>query len=300
MALLRHPSSTGKFVDDRFSALVEPNLFDNNVFQPGITFTDKYTLGAAGQIFIHKLGKVTVSVGEPGQDFSDTNTADSTIAITLNKAFRRSEKIYGATAAAVAYPVAAAHLEQALQDIREAWNKEAAQVILEAKYNFTNANAVGPASVLGSGTALTKDNVYKSIVDDRAVLIAEGARPNALIVSPATYALLLQSEEFVRASDLAYETAASGQFVGGRIAGLNVFEYQGLPAAFEMTLSGTPTDFSVEYIMLDHDAFSIVTNVEVIRIVDSERFNGVLCQVEINSGMALTNTDRALVKIIED
>ncbi len=290
MALLRHPASDGKFVDDRFSALVEPNLFDNNVFQPGTTFTDKYTLGAAGQIFIHKLGKVTVSVGEPGEDFSDTNTADSTIAITLNKAFRRSEKIYGATAAAVAYPVAAAHLEQALQDIRESWNKEAARIILTEKINLTSGAITGPASVLGT-TALTAANIYKSVVDDRAALVAAGAAPNALIVSPAVYAFLLQSEEFVRASDLAYETAASGQV--GRVAGLNVFEYQGLPAG--VTISGGPRD--VEYIMLDNDAFSIVTNVEVIRLIDSERFNGSLAQVEIVSGMKLTNPERALVKI---
>jgi acetyltransferase-like isoleucine patch superfamily enzyme len=296
MALLRHPASDGKFVDDRFSALVEPNLFDNNVFQPGITFTDKYTLGAAGQIFIHKLGKVTVTVGEPGQDFSDTNTADQTIAITLNKAFRRSEKIYGATAAAVAYPIAAAHLEQALADIRESWNREAAKTIIAEKYNFANGSVVGPGSVLGSGTALAANNIYKSIVDDRAVLVAAKARPDALIVSPATYALLLQSEEFVRASDLAYETAASGQV--GQVAGLRVFEYSGFET-FTMTVSGTPDDFLPEYIMFDHDAFSIVTNVEVLRLVDSERFNGTLAQVEIVSGMKLTNTDRALVKIKE-
>lgn len=294
MALLRHPASTGKFVDDRFSALVEPNLFDNNVFQPGVTFTDKYTLGAAGQIFIHKLGKVTVSVGEPGQDFSSTNTADATIAIVLNKAFRRSEKIYGATAAAVAYPVAAAHLEQALADIREAWNKEAARIIVTEKINTANNTVVGPASVLGT-TALAANNVYKSIVDDRAALVAEGARPDALIVSPATYALLLQSEEFVRASDLAYQTAASGQV--GRIAGLDVFEYQGLPAALDVNTGGTEALRDVEYIMLDHDAFSIVTNVEVIRLIDSPDFNGTLAQIEIVSGMKLTNTDRALVKV---
>jgi hypothetical protein len=294
MALLRHPASTGKFVDDRFSALVEPNLFDANVFQPGITFTDKYTLGAAGQIFIHKLGKVTVTAGSPGEDFTNTNTADSTIAITLNKAFRRSEKIYGATAAAVAYPIAAAHLEQALADIREGWNKEAAKTIIGEKYNFANANVVGPGSVLGSTVALTKDNVYKSIVDDRAVLVAAKARPDALLVSPATYALLLQSEEFVRASDLAFEVAQSG--VVGRIAGLNVVEYSGFET-FSMTLSGTPTNFNVDYIMMDHDAFSIVTNVELIRLIDSPDFNGSLAQVEIVSGMKLTNTDRALIKI---
>jgi len=287
MSLLRHPASNGKFVDDRFSALVEPNLFDANVFQPGITFTDKYTLGAAGQIFIHKLGKVTVTAGEPGQDFSDTNTADSTIAITLNKAFRRSEKIYGATAASVAYPIAAAHLEQALADVREGWNKEAAKTITTTK--FTATSQVGAASVLG-GTALTKDNVYKSIVDDRAVLVNAGANPDTLIVSPAVYAFLLQSEEFVRASDLAFEAASSG--IVGRVAGLNVVEYQGLG---QVTVSNET--YGVEYAMYDHDAFSIVTNVEVLRLIDSERFNGSLAQVEIVSGMALTNIDRCIVKV---
>jgi hypothetical protein len=289
MSLLRHPASNGKFVDDRFSALVEPNLFDTNVFQPGVTFTDKYTLGAAGQIFIHKLGKVTVAVSEPGVDFTDTNTADQTIAITLNKAFRRSEKIYGATAASVAYPVAAAHLEQALADVREAWNKEATLEIIRGKGNLDTATFVGPTSLLGT-TALSKENIYKSIVDDRAALVAAGARPNVLIVNPATYAFLLQSEEFVRASDLARETAASG--IVGSVAGLNVFEYQGLPTA----LSINSANRVIEYLMYDADAFSIVTNVEVLRLIDSERFNGSLAQVEIVSGMKLTNPDRALFK----
>jgi hypothetical protein len=290
MSLLRHPASDGKFVDDRFSALVEPNLFDNNVFQPGVTFTDKYTLGAAGQIYIHKLGKVAVTAGEPGQDFTDTNTADSTIVITLNKAFRRSEKIYGATAASVAYPIAAAHLEQALADVREGWNRTAVLEILKEKFNQDTAAVIGAASVL-SGTALTKENVYKSIVDDRGVLVSGKANPNALIVSPATYALLLQSEEFVRASDLARETVATGQV--GSVAGMRVFEYSGIGADMPLT----PTvDRKVEYIMYDADAFSIVTNVEVLRLVDSERFNGTLAQVEIVSGFKLTNSERALIK----
>jgi hypothetical protein len=289
MAFLQHPSG-GKFVDDRFSALVEPNLFDNNVFQPGVTFTDKYTLGAAGQIQIHKLGKVPVQVGEPGQLFDDTTTADSLITITLNKAFRRSERIFGATAAAVAYPIAASHLEQALADVRESWNREAVLQILKDKVNQDSGANIGPISTLGQ-TALTAGNIYKSIVDDRGVLVANKARPDALIVSPATYALLLQSEEFVRASDLARETAASGMV--GRVAGLNVFEYSGIGADMPVTPT---TNRKVEYIMMDHDAFSIVTNVEVLRLVDSERFNGTLAQVEIVSGMKLTNPDRALIK----
>jgi hypothetical protein len=51
--------------------------------------------------------------------------------------------------------------------------------------------------------------------------------------------------------------------------------------------------------MYDFDAFSILTNVEVMRLIDSERFNGSLAQVEIVSGYKLTNTDRALIKLKE-
>jgi hypothetical protein len=288
MALLRHPASTGKFVDDRFSALVEPNLFDNNVFQPGITFTDKYFLGSAGQIFIHRLTKVTVTPGAPGQDFTDTNTADQVIQITLDKAFRRSEKIYGATAAAVAYPIAASHLEQAMADIRESWNREAAKAL----FDVTPAEfAISPGSVLGT-TALTKTNIYSSIVNDRAVLVNNGATPNVLIVSPAVYALLLQNEDFIRASDLGHTVMATGAV--GMIAGLMVFEYQGLPTTIvdgNTTYTGIP-----EYVMYDFDAFSILTNVEVMRLIDSERFNGTLAQVEIVSGYKVTNRERVLRK----
>jgi hypothetical protein len=291
MALLRHPASTGKFVDDRFSALVEPNLFDNNVFQPGVTFTDKYFLGSAGQIFVHKLTKVTVTPGQPGQDFSDTNTADSVIQITLDKAFRRSEKIYGATAASVAYPIAASHLEQCVLDVKEAWNKEASLEIFKGKFpNFTTGVASGPIAT-GGATALTKTNIYENIVKDRAVLRNLGAMPDVLIVTPAVYALLLQNEDFIRASDLGHEVMATGSV--GMIAGLTVFEYQGLPA--NQTLNSIAYD--TEYFMYDHDAFSILTNVEVIRLIDSERFNGALAQVEIVSGYKITNTDRLLIKI---
>ena len=64
MALI-YPASTGHNVDDRYSPLVEPNLFAANIFQPGVTFTDKYQIGAAGQIVIHKPGVGTVTPSAP-------------------------------------------------------------------------------------------------------------------------------------------------------------------------------------------------------------------------------------------
>jgi hypothetical protein len=50
--------------------------------------------------------------------------------------------------------------------------------------------------------------------------------------------------------------------------------------------------------MYDSDAFSIVTSVEAVRLVEEPtRFVGLLAQVQIVSGFKLTNPSRALLKV---
>ena len=74
MANLLYPASTGHYTDDKYSALLEPNLWYNNIFIPGVTYTDKYQLGPAGQIFVHKpgVGTVTPTVDTLGGTFTFT------------------------------------------------------------------------------------------------------------------------------------------------------------------------------------------------------------------------------------
>lgn len=259
-----------KFVDDKYSALIEPNLYDYRVFQPGISFTDKYTIGPAGQIFVHKIGKKTITAVSPGSDFTTTDTADSLITISLDKAYQNDEKIYRATAASVAYDAIAAEMESNMQSIADAW-----QADLAAELATTTT-----LSVNGT-TAITASNVYDFIVDDRAVLAGNGARPNTIIVSNAVYAALQKSDEFQRTGEIGDNAVSNAQV--GRIAGLNVFEYQSLPAG-------------VDYLLYDYEALSAVTSVEMARVIDSELFNGVKVQNEIVSGFKLTNVDRALKK----
>ena len=45
----------GLHVDERYSAILEPNLYFNPILVPGVTCTDKYETGPAGQIFVHQL-----------------------------------------------------------------------------------------------------------------------------------------------------------------------------------------------------------------------------------------------------
>lgn len=266
MALLTYGNQN---VDDRFTALVEPNLYDNQVFQPNVTFSNMYQEGMAGQILIHKLGKETLTEGSPGTDFSNTDTADSVITLPLDKRLAFSKKLYGATIGAVAYPVAAAQMEMGVRDMAEAFGK-AAMATLETT---TTAGAVT--------TALTGANVFGIIVDDRKILVDNGANPDTLIVSPETYAALLKSDEFQRTGAIGDEAIANGRV--GRIAGLNVYEYQGVAA-------------TTDYVMYDHKALSIVPALNMIRTVNAIDFNGVLAQGELIYGRILTNVERVLKK----
>jgi hypothetical protein len=268
MALLTYGNKT---VDDKFTALTEPNLYNNQPFQPGISFTDKYTIGPAGQILVHKPGTKTITAAAPGSDFSDTDTADTQIIIILNKAYQASEKIYNAVAATVAYPVVAANMEVNLQSIAEAWQSDLAT-------ELETTTTVSAATT----TVLDKTNVYGIIVDDREVLVTAKAKPNTLIVSPATFGVLLQSPEFQRTGDIGDMVVSEAQV--GRIAGLNVFEYQGMAAL-------------TDYLMYDFDALSAVSAIQMARAIDSELFNGVKVQNEIVSGFKLTNVARALKKL---
>ena len=75
-----------------------------------------------------------------------------------------------------------------------------------------------------AATALTKVTVYEKIVDARTQLSNAYVPTNDrwLLVSPDTYALLLKSPEFIKASDLGDAVVQTGAV--GRVAGFNVFE----------------------------------------------------------------------------
>jgi len=289
MANLIIPASTGHYTDDKYSSLVEPNLWYNNIFQPGVTFTAKYQLGPAGQIFVHKPGTGTVTATTPGQDFSDAVVQDSLITIVLNKAFQRSRKMYNVTANTVAYPIAAAEIETAAQEVAQGWTKEAVTNLIETTSIIVSDNIT---------TLATASTIFDQIVEDRAKLVKLGARPDVIVVSPSVYALLLKSDEFQRTGMIGDQAVAGGRV--GTVAGMTVVEYQALDTAAVdgQTIGGITwaSGDELEYAMYDHDAFSIVSSMNMARVKDSERFNGVLAQVEVVSGFKVTNPSRALLK----
>lgn len=78
-------------------------------------------------------------------------------------------------------------------------------------------------------TALTKDTIYESIVDEVAALKKKGLNQTEmwLAVTNETYAMLLKSPEFIKASELGDNVVQNGRV--GRINGLNVYETNNIP-----------------------------------------------------------------------
>ena len=104
-----------QYVDEKYLPILEPNLYTDTVLIPGVTYTDKYVTGPAGQLFVHKLTKGDViAPGTPGRDFSDGAAADSLIAIQLNNNFQKSTKIYGVQANAVAFNMGESYMQMSI------------------------------------------------------------------------------------------------------------------------------------------------------------------------------------------
>lgn len=86
----------------------------------------------------------------------------------------------------------------------------------------------------------------------------------------------------------------------GAVAGMSLCEpraAQGSIKYYDSTGAQKTVDMStVQYVMYYHEALSVISNFEVARVIDSERFAGSLAQVEMNTGYKVTNATLARVR----
>lgn len=273
-------------VDERYSGILEPNLYYNSVFAAGVTFTDKFEVGPAGGIFVHKLNTSACDPGTPGRDFTDEASQDSLIPIVLNNNFQKSKKIYGVQAAAVEINLGEEQLSIAVKEIAEGWNQAGLACLV------TEGTA-------GATTTATTSNFKKLVLAERKAIVAAKGTPDTLIVSPEFMAIILENagtEYTPERNEFMNQTGQVGTWLGMR-----VIEAAGLSAAsakyYDATGSLTTASFDkVEFIMYNHEALSIVNNFDVARIVDSENFAGSKAQAELNAGFTVTNADVVRVK----
>lgn len=271
-------------VDEKYSSILEPNLFNESVFVPGITYTDQYEEGPAGQILVHKLSTTAVEPGKPGRDFVDEAGSDTLIPIAINNNFQKSKKIYGVQAAAVAFPLANEQLSLATQEVKEGWG------------NAGNACLVTEGTTSEHTTAIT--SATDALIDERTLISKSKGKADIVLCSPDFFGMLLKEagSKFMPVRN--DKVAATGSI--GTYLGFTVIEDNGLAmsSAKYINAAGTTKTAAftgVQFVMYNHNALSIVNNLEAMRIVDSENFVGSKAQVEMNTGYKVTNS--ALVRV---
>ncbi len=281
-------------VDEKYSAILEPNLYYDSIFVPGVTYTDKYQTGPAGGIYVHKLDTSAVTVGTPGRDFTDEASADTLIPILLNNNFQKSKKIYGVQAAAVDFDLANEQLSTATQEVREAWNQSGLGCLVQEGTTSSVKTAITTGAV--------------DAVLDEAANIKKGTA-NVVLCSPEFYALVLKEngKDFTPVkNDQIAATGAIGTLYGYtwiRAAGLDeanakYYDSTGTlkTVALNKAASGSTDGSAVDFILYNSETLSIISNLESFRIVDSENFTGSKAQVEMNTGYKVTTPSLCRVR----
>ena len=272
-------------VDEKYSGILEPNLFYESVFVPGVTFTDKYEEGPAGGIYVHKLNTSAVEPGAPGRDFTDEASADSLIPIVLNNNFQKSKKIYGVQAAAVSFPLANEQLSIATKEVKEGWMQSGNACLVTEGTLSNNTGAI--------------DKATSALIAERTEISKKKGKADVVLCSPEFFGKLLEEAGDKFTPIMNDKVAATGTI--GKYLGFTIIEDNGLSAtsAKYINHSGTTKTASftgISFIMYNHEALSIVNNLEAMRIVDSENFVGSKAQTELNSGYRVTNADLVRVR----
>ena len=275
--------------DERYSAIVEPNLYSNAIFQPGISYTDNYEVADAFAAKVAKVGvgayaDPTTGVG----DYSHEAASDELITIPYNNCFKESKKMYNIQMQSVSYNMGEENLAVAIQKVRVRKDRSGVACLVQE----------GTASgVTGASTAA---NLKANVLAVKKELLDDDANPTVAICTNEFYTTMLSIANNEFTSDVKNFVSQEGQV--GRWLGILWIPTSILNLASAKYYDNTGTlktvSFDkVEFIMYDADAFSILGNVTDNGLYDGHpAFNGVAAQNELYAGFKVTNPKRARVK----
>lgn len=152
---------------------------------------------------------------------------------------------------------------QANVDLLNAYSVEGGEAMADDFDEFIAGFYTGATTDVGG--EVTSGNIYETVVEARTALSDLKVPMNGRvgIVSPKFMGLLLNSDEFIKASDLGDTVVQSGAI--GRIAGFTIFEGNSI------IVDGTANQ--VEHNLFGHPAAITVAtqlvNIEALRLIDS-------------------------------
>lgn len=272
------------------SPIVEAGLYADAIFIDGVTFTSQHNIGSAGQIQVEKYaGGRGAKPGTPGANFTDRDYTNTVVDINVNNSFRDSVKVPAYFESTMPTPVLMNKTLEVTKRVGTGRQESALAVL------------VGQGTALTDRVALTKDNIKSTVIAARSELRKKHAKPNVVIASVDTYALMLEvaGKDFTPMyNDDVIRQGKIGLWLGmlwveADLLDGSTNDYQYLNEAGVATTVDTS---DVDFIMYDFMAFSLIDRLDALRIKESEQFVGSKVQEEICSGFKVTNEDCVLVK----
>lgn len=219
-------------LQDRYSKLIDKKLQATLVTKSGYIFNDHYEGDATGGKVKIPVRSTDVTVGDydkaNGMDLSTGTTTYIDLDLSYDKAV--NEIIDGYDANAVPDDIVAERLDSAGYALG----------VVEDTVSISALESEG--TVFEDKDALTKENVYETIVELRTILSKNNVPANDrwLIVSPEIYGMLLSdTTNFIRQGELSENLIANGAI--GRIAGFTVFESSRLMSENTEAVEGKAT-----------------------------------------------------------
>ena len=219
-------------LQDRYSSLIDLKLRATLATKDNFIFNTRYEgKPTAGKVKI-PVRSTEVAVGDYNKATGMALATGTTTYLDLNLSHDKAvnEIVDGYDAAAVPDNIVAERLDSAAYSL--------AQVIDADSINALETEG----SVYSTKTAVTKSNIYETIVGLRTQLSNNNvpAEGRWLIVSPDVYGLLLQdTTNFIKQGDLSQQLLMAGAI--GKIAGFTVFESTRFMKDNETLVSGKKT-----------------------------------------------------------
>ena len=296
-------------VDTVFSKVLVKNLFKDNTFKPGVTFTNKYN-ERAGQIYARRLGKTAATVktatAAGGLDLTHTETADSLVLIQKTDAISRSEKIYDFVENLRASGKSVDKMMEVSSEFAEGCQIKWMSYLLNSTV-AANGVGVGGATRSSNTTAdTTLSTLISSILADRQQIRVNGGNADVIIISPEMETLFLQNA-YTSGNAFIPETNESLIRDGkiGRLYGMSVYTSNligdGTPSSLPVAgnaPANTGDAANCEYIIYDHDTFAIACDFEGLRMINAIDFMGSYAQIQAVCGGGVVNPALAIAKVV--
>lgn len=222
-------------LQERYGKLVKARLQQMLVTKDNVIFNDYYEGNpTAGAVKIPTRNECTVKDYDKANGIKGTVTDTTYITLAIDKDKVVNEIIDNYDAEAVPDSIIADRLDRASYALANTIDKDSLLVLEKGGTILENTNAC------------TKTTAYESVIDVDALMTEAGVpiQDRYLIVSPKFKALLMKSNDFIKASDLGQEIINTGAV--GQIDGFNVYVSGNLAKADTTLVPSKKTD--VEFI----------------------------------------------------